>query len=99
MNRTGIAVVIILLLLGGYSCGRSDDKSEVESKVKKEVKALEKKASGEVKELEEHYKTLEAEKDYGKLLEEEPKAPAEAIGEGMGEEGVLLGEELDPPIE
>jgi hypothetical protein len=96
MNRTGIAVVIIFLVLGGYSCGRSDDKSEVESKVKKEVKALEKKASGEVKKQEDHYKTLEAEKDYEKALEEEPKAPAEAI---MGEEGVVLGEEFDPPIE
>jgi len=96
MNRTGIAVVIILLLLGGYSCGRSDDKSEVESKVKKEVKALEKKASGEVKELEEHYKTLEAEKDYGKLLEEEPKVPAG----GMDDVGAVFEEEgVEPPIE
>jgi hypothetical protein len=39
-----------------------------------------------VKKLEEDYKVLEAEKDYEKALEEEPKAPAEA----MGEEGDLL---------
>lgn len=49
---------------------------------------MKEKASGEVKELEEHYKTLESEKDYEKALEEEPTPPAEAM-EG---EGDLLGE-------
>jgi Skp family chaperone for outer membrane proteins len=92
MNRTCIAAAIIFLLLGGYSCGRSDEKSEVGSKVKEEVGTLANKVSGEVKKLEEDYKVLEAEKDYEKALEEEPKAPAEA----MGEEGALLGEEFEP---
>ena len=92
MNRTGIAVVIIFLVLGCYSCGSSGDQSDGESKVKGEIEALKEKASGEVKELEEHYKTLEAEKDYEKALEEEPKPPAEAM-EG---EGDLLGEEFEP---
>jgi len=92
MNRTGIAVVIILLVFGGYACGSSSDQSGGESKVKGEIETLKEKASGEVKELEEHYKTLEAEKDYGKALEEEPKPPAGTM-EG---EGDLLGEEFEP---
>jgi hypothetical protein len=95
MNRTGIAVVIISLVLGGYSCGRSDDKSEVESKVKEEGEAMVNKVSGEVKKVEDDYKVLEAEGDYEKELEEEPKAP----GEAMGDAGVLLGEEFEGPIE
>ena len=92
MKRTGIVVLLIFLVFSGYSCGRSDDQSDMESKVKEEVETLKEKASGEAKELEEHYKTLEAEKDYEKALEEEPKPPAEAM-EG---EGDLLGEEFEP---
>jgi len=79
MKRTGIVVLLIFLVFSGYSCGRSDDQSDMESKVKEEVETLKEKASGEAKELEEHYKTLEAEKDYEKALEEEPKPPAEAM--------------------
>ena len=86
MNRTCIAAVIILLLLGGYSCGRSGEKSEVGSKVKEEAETLKGKVSGEVKKIEEDYRVVEVNKDYEKALEEEPKAPAEA----MGEEGDLL---------
>ena len=92
MNRTCIAAAIIFLLLGGYSCGRSGEKSEVGSKVKEEAETLKGKVSGEVKKIEEDYRVVEVNKDYEKALEEEPKAPAEA----MGEEGALLGEEFEP---
>ena len=92
MNRTGIAVVITLLVFGGYACGSSGDQSDGESNVKREIETLKEKASEEVKELEEHYKTLEAEKDYEKALEEEPKSPAGS----MEVEGDLLGEEFEP---
>jgi hypothetical protein len=96
MNRTGIAVVIIFLVFGGYACGPSGDQSDGESKVKGEIETLKEKASGEVKELEDHYKTLEAEKDYEKALEEEPKPPAGAMDEAgavLEEEGVAPGME------
>ena len=81
MNRTGIVVVIILLLLGGYSCDGSDEKFEVESKVKEEVEALKGKVSGEAKKLEEDYRVVEVDKGYEKTLEEEPKDPAGAVPE------------------
>ncbi|KPJ86844.1 MAG: hypothetical protein AMS17_10785 [Spirochaetes bacterium DG_61] len=97
MRKTCVVIVILLLALGGYTCGRSNDESGVESKVTEEVKSLEKKASGEVKKLEEDYKVLEAEKDYRKALEEEPKAPPEAIEEAEG--GVSLEEGLASPPE
>ena len=95
MNRTCIAVAIIFLLLGGYSCGRSGEKSEVGSKVKEEAETLKGKASGEVKKIEEDYKVVEVNKDYEKALEEEPKDPAGAIPE----EGDLLTGEEDMPQE
>ena len=61
----------------------------MESIVEEEVKSLEKKASGEVKKLEENYRVLEAEKDYKKALEEEPKAPPSVLEEGKA--GALSG--------
>ena len=95
MNRTGIAAVIFLLLLGGYSCGRSGEKSEVGSKVKEEVETLKGKVSGEVKKLEEDYRVVEVDKDYEKALKEEPKDPAGAVQE----KGALLTGEGDMPQE
>jgi RNase H-fold protein (predicted Holliday junction resolvase) len=96
MNRSGIALVIILLLFGGYACGRSGEKSDVESKVKQEVESLKEKAAGEVKKVEEDYRTLEAEKDFVKVLEEEPRPPDGAmdeVGAVYEEEGVTPGME------
>ena len=52
MNRACITVVITLLVLGGSSCSRSGDQSEVESTVKQEVESLKEKAVGEVKKVE-----------------------------------------------
>ena len=95
MNRTCIAAAIIFLLLGGYSCGRSGEKSEVGSKVKEEVETLKGKVSGEVKKLEEDYRVVEVNKDYEKALEEEPKDPAGAVQE----KGALLTGEGDMPQE
>lgn len=97
MRKACVVIVILLLALGGYACGRSNDESGVESKAMEEIKSLEKKASGEVKKLEEDYRVLEAEKDYKKALEEEPKAPPEAMEEAEG--GVILGERLASPPE
>ena len=97
MNKICVVMLILGLLLVGTSCGRSNEKSEVESKIVEEVKSLEKKASGEVKKLEKDVKLLrEGEKDYEKALEEEPKPPADAM---EGVEGALLGEEFDSPPE
>ena len=96
MNRACIAVAIILLVLGSSSCSRSGDQSDVESKVKQEVESLNEKAAGEVKKVEEDYRTLEAEKDYAKDLEEEPKPPDGAmdeVGAVYEEEGVTSGME------
>jgi hypothetical protein len=96
MNRACITVVITLLVLGGSSCSRSGDQSDVESKVKEEVETLEKKAAGEVKKAEEDYRVLEAEKDYAKEIEEEPKPPAGAmdeVGAVFEEEGITPGME------
>jgi hypothetical protein len=90
MNRTSVVLLIMFLMLGVYACGRSNDESGVESKAKGEIKSLGKKASGEVKEVEEDYRVLEAEKDYEKALKEEPKAPPEAFEEPM--EGDNFGE-------
>jgi hypothetical protein len=87
MNITFVIMLILFLMFGGYCCGRSNDGSKVESKAKEEVKSLEKEATGEVKELEKDYKVLEGEKDYKKALEEEPKAPPDAIKEPMGGKG------------
>jgi len=72
MNKLCIVIVIVQLMLGGYCCGRSDDKSEVETKVKEDVESLENKAAGEVKHLE---------GDIG-LLEGDP----EKLGDAMGKE-------------
>ncbi len=49
MRKACVVIVILLLALGGYACGRSNDESGVESKVEGEVKSLEKDVSGEVK--------------------------------------------------
>jgi len=84
MNRIEYAwfLLILFLMIGGYTGGCSNDESGVASKVKEEVKSLEKKASGAVKKLEEDYRVLEGKKDYEKALEEEPKAPPEAMEGG-----------------
>ena len=95
MNKICVVMLILGLLLVGTNCGRSNEKSEVESKVVEEVKSLEKKASGEVKKLEEDIKVLEEEKDYEKELEEAPKLPAEA----MKGAGVPPEEGLAPPLD
>ena len=97
MNRVCMVLLILFLMLGGYTCSRFNDISGVESEAMEEVKSLEKKASGEVKKLEEDYRVLAREKDYKKYLEEEPKAPLEALEEGAG--GVILGEGLASPPE
>ena len=97
MNRISVVLLILFLMIGGYTGGCSNDESGVGSKVKEEVKSLEKKASGEVKKPEEAYRVLEGEKDYKKYLEEEPKAPPETMEEGAG--GVVLGGGLDSPPE
>ena len=97
MNRICMVLLILFLMLGVYTCGRSNDESGVESKVMEEIKSLEKKASGVVKKIEEDYRVLEGEKDYKKALKEEPKAPAEAREEGVG--GVVLGGGLASPPE
>lgn len=93
-----VAILLMLLMsCGGLACGRSDDsKSGVESKAKEEVKLLEKEATREATEVEKDYKVLEGEKDYKKALEEEPKAPPDAIKEPMGGKG--FGErDVSPP--
>ena len=97
MKKACVVVLFLFLLLFQYACGRSDEKSEVESNVKKEVQSIEKKASGEMKNLEEDYKVLEEEKDYKQALKEEPKPPASAV-EGLQSE-VGLGEEFNSPPE
>ena len=97
MKRVSMILLILFLLLGGYACGRSGDKSGVESNAKEEVQSLEQKASGEVKNVEEDYRTLEEEKDYKKALEEEPKAPPVVLEEGK--EGDLSAEGFDSPPE
>jgi len=72
MNKLCIIIVIVQLMLGGYCCGRSDETSEMETKVKEEAESLESKAAGEAKHLE---------GDVG-LLEENPKK----LGDAMGKE-------------
>ena len=92
MNKLLIVLVIIQLMLGAYCCGRTDEKSEMETKVKEEVTSMEKKATGEAKQLEE---------DVG-MLEENPKK----LGEEMGKEEEKVpapqeewGHESDPVVE
>ena len=72
MNKLCMIIVTVQLMLGGYCCGRSDEKSEMETKVKEEVKSFEEKVDGKAKHLEE---------DVG-ILEEDPKK----LGEAMGKE-------------
>ena len=96
MNRICMVLLILFLVLGGYTCGRSNDESGVESKAMEEINSLAKKASGVVKKLEEDVKVLKVERDYEKALEEEPKPPA---GEIEGAEGALLGEGFASPPE
>ena len=92
MRKAWVVIAILLLTLGGYACGPSNDESGVESKVEGEVKSLEKNVLGEIKKVEDAYGALEGEKDYEKALEEEPKAPSEALEEGAA--GVVMGEGL-----
>jgi hypothetical protein len=94
MKRTSMVLLILFLIIGGYTCGCSNDKPGVESKVKEAVKSLEDNVVGEAEKLEEDYRVLEAEKDYKRALEEEPKAPPEAM-EGPG----VVGEGLVSPPE
>lgn len=70
MNKLWFILVTLQLMLGGYCCGRTDEKSTIEKKVNEEVKSLENKAAGEAKHLE---------GDIG-LLEEDPKKLGDAIG-------------------
>ena len=91
MNRICMVLLFLFLALGGYTCGRSNDESGVESKVEREVQSLEKDVSGEVKKAEDDYGTLEAEKDYVKDLKKEPKASPEVLEDAAG--GVVLEEE------
>ena len=70
MNKLCIIIVIVQLMLVGYCCGRSDEKSAIETKVKEEVTSLEGKAVGEEKQLEE---------DIG-MLEKDPKKLGEKVG-------------------
>ena len=97
MKKACVVMLFLFLMLFQYACGRSDEKSEVESKVKKEVQSMEKKASDEMKNLEEDYKVLKEEKDYKQSLKEEPKPPASAV-EGVQSE-VDLDEEFNSPPE
>ena len=94
MKRTGLIVIIIILMMGGYSCGPSGDRSDMESKVKGEVETLKEKVSEEEKALEEDFETLQTEKDYEKALKEEPKAPAETMEQAAG--GAIEGEDFEP---
>ena len=97
MNRICMVLLILFLTLGGYACSRPNDESGVESQAKDEIQSLEGKVSGEAKKLEEDYGVLEAEKDYKKALEEEPKASPETMEEAEG--AVDLGEAFDSPQE
>lgn len=72
MRKAWVVITILLLALGGYTCGGSNDESGVESKVEGEVESLEEKAGGEAKQVE---------SDIG-LLEGDP----EKLGEAMGKE-------------
>jgi len=96
MNRICMVLLILFLVLGGYTFGRSNDESGVESKAMEEIKYLKKKASGVVKKLKEDVRVLKVERAYEKALEEEPKPPA---GEIEGAEGALLGEGFASPPE
>ena len=99
MRKVCVVIVILLLALGGYACGQSNDESGVESKVEGEVKSLEKDVSGEVKNLEDDYGTLEAEKDYVKDLEEEPKVSPEVLEDAAGGAALEEGLASSPPSE
>jgi hypothetical protein len=95
MKRTSLILLALFLTIEGYTCGCSSDKSGVESKAKEATKSLKENVVGEVKNLEDDYKVLEAEKDYKKALEEEAKLQPEGMNETDGQ--VVLGEELASP--
>jgi len=52
MCKTCIVMLILGLIIGGNSCGRSTEKYKVESKAMEEAKSLEKDAYKEAKNLE-----------------------------------------------
>jgi len=97
MKRTSVILLALFLIIGGYTCGCTNEKSEIESKAKEATKSLEENVAGEAKKLEKDYRVLETEKDYKKALEEEPKAPPEQLAEG--EAGALSAEGFDSPPE
>ncbi len=97
MKRTSMILLALFLIIEGYTCGCSNDKSKIESKAKEVTKSLEEKVAGEAKKLEKDYRVLEAEKDYKKALEEESKLQPEGMNETGGK--VVLGEELASPPE
>jgi len=96
MNKASAVSLILFLICGVNTCGRSTNESKVESKAKEEINSLEKGATSELKGLEKDYKTLEGESDYKKALEKEPEAPPDAVKEPMGGEGFGEREVLPP---
>ena len=97
MKRTSAILLALFLIIGGYTCGCSNDKSAIESKTKEATKSLEEDVTGKAKKLEDDYRVLEAEKDYKKALEEESKLQPKGMNETDGK--VVLGEELASPPE
>ena len=97
MKRPSVILLIVFLIIGGHICGCFDDKSEVESKVKEAVKSLENKVVEEVKEIEQDYRILEAEKDYKKALEAESRLQPETMNEADGE--AILGGGVTSPLD
>ena len=95
MKRPSVISLIVFLIIGGHIYGCFDDKSEVESRAKDAVKSLDNKVVGKVKNIEEDYRVLEAEKDYKKALEAESKLQPETMNEADGK-GVLGGDVTSP---
>ena len=96
MKGPSIVLLIVFLIIGGHICGCSDKEPEVESKAKEAVKSLENKVIGKVKEIEQDYKVLEAEKDYKQALEAESKLQPETINEADGK--AILGGGITSPL-
>ena len=92
MNKLCIIIVIVQLMLAGYCCGRPDEKSAIETKVKEEVTSLEEETAAEEKQLEEDIGMLEEDsKKLGKEIgKEEEKIPPPQ--EGWGHEPESMGE-------
>ena len=95
MKRLLLVWVVLFLIIGGYTCGCSNDKHGVESKAKEAVKSLEENVAGEVKKLEKDYRVLEAEKDYKKALEAESKLQPETMNDA--DRKAVFGGEVTSP--